>query len=102
MRTGIKQRHNLADGERLSDLAALAGARALADAGVDPADVDLLVVATTTQDEITPNTAPLVATELGAVNAAAFDIGAACTAFVSGAAGGHRLRSSPVAPTPRS
>ena len=83
VRTGIKQRRNLADGERLSDLAALAGERALADAGVDPADVDLLVVATTTQDEITPNTAPLVATELGAVNAAAFDVGAACTAFVT-------------------
>jgi 3-oxoacyl-[acyl-carrier-protein] synthase-3 len=83
VRTGIKQRRNLADGERLSDLAALAGGRALADAGVDPADVDLLVVATTTQDEITPNTAPLVATELGAVNAAAFDVGAACTAFVT-------------------
>ncbi len=83
VRTGIKQRRNLADGERLSDLAALAGERALADAGVDPADVDLLVVATTTQDEITPNTAPLVATEIGAVNAAAFDVGAACTAFVT-------------------
>jgi 3-oxoacyl-[acyl-carrier-protein] synthase III len=83
VRTGIKRRHALAEGERLSDIAAQAGALALADAGLDPASVDLLVVATTSQDETTPNTAPLVATEIGAVNAAAIDVGAACTAFIS-------------------
>ncbi len=82
-RTGIRQRHALAEGERLSDLAALAGAQALAHAGLDAVDVDLLLVASTSQDEVTPNTAPLVAAQLGAVNAAAIDIGAACTAFVS-------------------
>jgi 3-oxoacyl-[acyl-carrier-protein] synthase III len=83
VRTGIKRRHSLADGERLSDIATEAGARALADSGLDPASVDLLLVGTTTQDEHTPNTAPLVAGALGAVNAAAIDIGAACTAFIS-------------------
>jgi 3-oxoacyl-[acyl-carrier-protein] synthase III len=83
VRTGIKRRHALAEGERLSDIAAQAGALAVADAGLDPASVDLLVVATTSQDETTPNTAPLVATEIGAVNAAAIDVGAACTAFIS-------------------
>jgi 3-oxoacyl-[acyl-carrier-protein] synthase III len=83
VRTGIRQRHALAEGERLSDIAAQAGAQALAHAGIDAVDVDLLLVATTSQDEVTPNTAPIVATELGAVNAAAIDIGAACTAFVS-------------------
>jgi 3-oxoacyl-[acyl-carrier-protein] synthase-3 len=83
VRTGIRERHVLADGERLSDLAAAAGSEALAHAGLDPQEVDLLLVATTSQDELTPNTAPLVATAIGAVNAAAIDVGAACTAFVS-------------------
>jgi len=83
VRTGIKRRHALAEGERLSDIAGQAGALALADAGIDPASVDLLLVATTSQDETTPNSAPLVATEIGAVNAATIDIGAACTAFIS-------------------
>jgi 3-oxoacyl-[acyl-carrier-protein] synthase-3 len=82
-RTGIKSRYELAEGERLSDIATVAGARALADAGLDPAAVDMVLVATTTQDEHTPNTAPLVAGALGAVNAAAIDVGAACTAFIS-------------------
>src|SRR5256885_1659698 len=76
VRTGIKRRHALAEGERLSDIAGQAGALALADAGIDPASVDLLLVATTSQDETTPNSAPLVATEIGAVNAATIDIGA--------------------------
>ena len=82
-RTGIRQRHVLRDDERLSDLAADAGALALARAGLAGEDVDLLLVATTTQDEVTPNTAPLVATELGAHHAAPIDVGAACTAFLA-------------------
>jgi 3-oxoacyl-[acyl-carrier-protein] synthase-3 len=83
VRTGIKRRHALADGERLSDIAAEAGSRALDHAGIDPAEVDLLLVATTSQDEVTPSSAPIVATAVGAVNAAAIDVGAACTAFIS-------------------
>jgi 3-oxoacyl-[acyl-carrier-protein] synthase III len=82
-RTGIRERRVLAAGERLSDLAADAGCLALERAGVTGAELDLLLVATTSQDEVTPNTAPLVAGLLGALNAAAIDIGAACTAFIS-------------------
>ena len=83
VRTGIRERHVLGPDERLSDLAAQAGQLALSDAGLAPDDIDLLLVATTSQDEVTPNAAPLVATVLGATNAAAIDVGAACTAFIS-------------------
>ena len=83
-RTGVRERPVAAPGERLSDFAARAGAAALARAGLEPADVDLVIVATMTQDEVTPNTSPLVAYELGADRAGAIDVGAACTAFLSG------------------
>lgn len=82
-RTGIRSRRVAADGVRTSDLAAEAGAAALAKAGVDAADLDLVLVATMTADEITPNAAPVVAHALGATRAGAFDVGAACTAFLS-------------------
>jgi 3-oxoacyl-[acyl-carrier-protein] synthase-3 len=85
-RTGIRERRQAAPGERLSDYAARAGRRALERAGVDAADLDLVMVATLSQDEVTPNTAPLVAHALGARDAGAFDVGAACTAFLSGLA----------------
>jgi 3-oxoacyl-[acyl-carrier-protein] synthase-3 len=83
-RTGVRERPVARPDERLADFAARAGAAALELAGVDPADVDLIVVATMTQDELTPNTAPLVAHALGARRAGAVDVGAACTAFLSG------------------
>jgi 3-oxoacyl-[acyl-carrier-protein] synthase III len=82
-RTGIRERRALSDGQRVSDLAADAGALALDKAGLTIDDVDLLIVATTTQDEVTPNTAPLVAGRLGATGLAAIDVGAACTAFIA-------------------
>jgi 3-oxoacyl-[acyl-carrier-protein] synthase-3 len=82
-RTGIRERRALLDDERVSDLAAEAGALALAKAGLSADEIDLLIVATTTQDEVTPNTAPLVAGALGIGNAAAIDVGAACSAFVA-------------------
>jgi 3-oxoacyl-[acyl-carrier-protein] synthase-3 len=82
-RTGIRERRALSEDERVSDLAADAGALALAKAGLTIDDIDLLIVATTTQDEVTPNTAPLVAGRLGASGLAAIDVGAACTAFVA-------------------
>jgi 3-oxoacyl-[acyl-carrier-protein] synthase-3 len=85
-RTGIRERRRAAQDERLSDFAARAGARALEDAGVAATDIDLVLVATMTQDEVTPNTAPLVAHALGTGGAGAIDIGAACTAFLSGLA----------------
>jgi len=82
-RTGIRERRTLAGGERVSDLAADAGALTLARASLTIDDIDLLIVATTTQDEVTPNTAPLVAGRLGATGLAAIDVGAACTAFIA-------------------
>jgi 3-oxoacyl-[acyl-carrier-protein] synthase-3 len=82
-RTGIRERPVAEPGERLSDYAARAGARALERAEVEPHELDLVIVATMTQDELTPNAAPLVAHLIGAERAGAFDIGAACTAFLS-------------------
>lgn len=83
-RTGIRQRHALRDGERLSRLAAEAGRAALEHAQLDPQDIELVLVATTSKDELTPDAAPLVAAELGARHAGAIDVGAACTGFISG------------------
>ncbi len=85
-RTGIRERRQAAPHERLSDYATRVGAAALARAEVDAADLDLVIVATLTQDELTPNTAPLVAHGLGATRAGGFDVGAACTGFISGLA----------------
>lgn len=85
-RTGISRRHVLAPGERLVDIAAKAGAAALAKADLDAGDVDLVLVATTSKDQITPDAAPLVAAELGARRAGAFDVGSACTGFVAAVA----------------
>ncbi|MGN6168583.1 MAG: beta-ketoacyl-ACP synthase III, partial [Solirubrobacteraceae bacterium] len=82
-RTGIRQRHALRSGERLSQLAAAAGQAVLERTGLDPADIDLVLVATTSKDELTPDAAPQVAAELGARGAGAIDVGAACTGFIS-------------------
>ena len=82
-RTGVHTRRRAAPSERLSDMATWAARRALSDAGVEPYDIDLVLVATMSQDEITPNTAPLVAHELGAERAGAMDIGAACSGFLA-------------------
>ncbi|HTT30906.1 MAG TPA: beta-ketoacyl-ACP synthase III [Solirubrobacteraceae bacterium] len=83
-RTGIRARPVAAPDERLSDFAARAGLEALNRAGASPADVDLVLVATLTQDELMPNAAPVVAHEVGAHGAGAIDLGAACTGFLSG------------------
>jgi 3-oxoacyl-[acyl-carrier-protein] synthase-3 len=85
-RTGIRERRRAEPDERLSDYATRAGASALARAGVDASELDLVLVATLSQDELTPNTAPLVAHALGADRAGAIDVGAACTSFLSGLA----------------
>jgi 3-oxoacyl-[acyl-carrier-protein] synthase-3 len=82
-RTGTRERRHLAAGERLSDLATRAGADALEDAGLDPSAIDLVLVGTTSADEMSPHTAPLVAGDLGIAGAAASDISAACTGFLS-------------------
>ncbi|MFZ0381931.1 MAG: beta-ketoacyl-ACP synthase 3, partial [Solirubrobacteraceae bacterium] len=83
-RTGIRSRPVAASDERLSDFAARAGSAALGRAAVDPGDVDLVLVATLTQDELMPNAAPIVAHAVGADRAGAIDLGAACTGFLSG------------------
>ena len=83
-RTGVHERRHVSEGERLQDLATAAGRQALDNAGVEPKDVDLVLVATLAADELTPNAAPLVAHDLGAVKAGAMDVGSACTGFLSG------------------
>ncbi|WP_292053658.1 MULTISPECIES: beta-ketoacyl-ACP synthase III [unclassified Brevundimonas] len=81
-RTGIRQRHKAADDQPTSDLAVEAAKRALADAGKTAADVDLIVVATTTPDSTFPATAAIVQQKLGAPVGIAFDIQAVCSGFV--------------------
>jgi 3-oxoacyl-[acyl-carrier-protein] synthase-3 len=83
-RTGIRSRRWAAEDETLADMAVAAGTRALADAGVDAAAIDLVLVATMTADQICPNAAPVVAHALGAHAAGAIDVGAACTGWLAG------------------
>src|SRR5207302_5320923 len=82
-RTGIRERSQAAPEERLSDYATRVAATALERAGVAPTDVDLVLVATTTPDELQPNVAPIVADALGTPGAGAFDVGSGCTGFLS-------------------
>jgi 3-oxoacyl-[acyl-carrier-protein] synthase-3 len=82
-RTGIEERRSAQPGERMFEFAAAAGAEALAEAGVDATEVDLIVLATTSNEELMPAAAPRVAAVLGAVNAACYDVNAACTGFLS-------------------
>lgn len=90
-RTGIRARRVAAEHERVDAHATIAASLALERAGIDPADVDMVLVATTTADELMPNTAPLVAGALGATKAGAFDIGAACAGFMSALATGAAM-----------
>ncbi len=83
-RTGIRERRIIASGQASSDLAVIAARRALAMAGLGPEDVDQIVVATTTPDRVLPSCACTVQAKLGAKNAAAFDVFAACTGFIYG------------------
>ena len=83
-RTGIHSRHYAAEGDLLFELAATAGRRALEDAGLAATELDLIVVATTSNDELMPATASRVGAALGAGTAGGFDLNAACTGFVAG------------------
>ena len=85
-RTGVRERRRARPGESLVELAAEAGSSALASAGLDAGNLDLVLVATLTQDDLLPNAAPLVASRLGAGRAGAIDVGAACSGFLSGLA----------------
>ena len=73
----------LAEGEDLLSLASDAAEGALADAGVEPSEIDQVLVATMSHDRLTPALAPLVADRLGALEAGAIDVNAACTGFVT-------------------
>ena len=81
-RTGIVERRRMADDQAVSDLATAAARRALEAAGRTPADVDLIVVATTTPDLTFPATAAIVQRKLGAPVGIAFDVQAVCSGFV--------------------
>src|SRR5690606_10301477 len=81
-RTGIRQRHVAADGELTSDLAYEAARAALADAGIEGGDLDLIVVATATPDQTFPATATKVQARLGMTRGFAFDVQAVCSGFV--------------------
>jgi 3-oxoacyl-[acyl-carrier-protein] synthase-3 len=83
-RTGIRTRHIADDKTTTSVLASNAARRAMADAGVTPEEIDVIVVGTATPDMLFPSTACLVQAEIGARNAAAFDLAAACTGFIYG------------------
>ncbi|NTV15585.1 MAG: ketoacyl-ACP synthase III [Desulfobulbaceae bacterium] len=83
-RTGIKCRHIAGPGESTSKLAATAALRAMTMAGVAPEEIDMIVVGTITSEMTMPSCACLVQKEIGAVNAFAFDISAACSGFVYG------------------
>tara|TARA_R110001599_G_scaffold329054_4_gene542881 strand:- start:11305 stop:12279 length:975 start_codon:yes stop_codon:yes gene_type:complete len=81
-RTGIEARHIAADDELTSDLALQAAQRAMEQAGISAADVDLIVCATTTPDMVFPSTACLLQAKLGVKQGAAFDVQAVCTGFI--------------------
>ena len=83
-RSGIKERHIAAENEACSDLAFEASKVALADAGVDPKDLDTIIVATITPDMVLPSVSCIIQDRLGAKKAAAFDISAACSGFIYG------------------
>jgi 3-oxoacyl-[acyl-carrier-protein] synthase-3 len=83
-RTGIKQRRKAAPDEYTSQFAVRAAREAIARAGIEPADIDLILCATVTPDQILPSTGCLIQAELGAHKAAAMDIVAACSGFLYG------------------
>jgi len=81
-RTGIRARHFVDPGTNTSDLAANAARRAMDAAGVQPADIDLIIVATSTPDMVFPSTACIMQHKLGIAGCAAFDVQAVCSGFV--------------------
>lgn len=83
-RTGIKQRHKLADGENASDLGLKASRKALAEAGIDASELTHVITATCTPDVLSPSVACIIAGQLGTGPVMAFDFGAACSGFIYG------------------
>jgi 3-oxoacyl-[acyl-carrier-protein] synthase-3 len=83
-RTGIKQRRKAADDEYTSQFAVKAARQAMERAGIEPKDVEIIICATTTPDQILPSTGCLIQAELGCQNAAGMDVFAACSGFIYG------------------
>ncbi len=83
-RTGISERRVLQDGTPIYSMAVEAAKRALTDSGISPEEIDLILVTTSTPDYLTPNTSCIIQKETGTVNAAAFDLVAACSGFIYG------------------
>src|SRR6187401_2273003 len=83
-RTGIKQRHKAAENEYTSQFGTTAARMALDRAGLEPDDIDIIICATTTPDQIMPSTGALIQAQLGATNAAGMDVFAACSGFIYG------------------
>jgi 3-oxoacyl-[acyl-carrier-protein] synthase-3 len=81
-RTGIRRRHIAAEGEFTSDLGTEAAKRALAAAGLTPADIDLIIVATATPDQTFPAVATVIQHKLGMIHGVAFDVAAVCSGFL--------------------
>jgi 3-oxoacyl-[acyl-carrier-protein] synthase III len=81
-RTGIRERRIAADGELTSAMGLAAAKAALADAGLEPGEIDLIVLATSTPDQTFPATAVTIQAELGITDGAAFDVQAVCSGFV--------------------
>ncbi|MFM2440438.1 MAG: hypothetical protein RLZZ349_165, partial [Pseudomonadota bacterium] len=81
-RTGIRERHIVADDEFTSDLALHAARNAIEAAGITANDIDLIIVATTTPDKIFPSTAVMLQNKLGIAGCPAFDMQAVCSGFV--------------------
>jgi 3-oxoacyl-[acyl-carrier-protein] synthase-3 len=81
-RTGIEQRHVVADGEYAHDIATKAALKTIEKEGISPLDIDALVVATTTSEQRCPSSAVRIQSMIGARNAFAFDIQAACSGFI--------------------
>jgi len=90
-RSGIRERHIAAENQASSDLAFEASKKALTHAGVDPKDLDLIIVGTVTSDMLFPSTACVLQDKLGATKAAAFDVTAACSGFIFGLSIAHSL-----------
>jgi len=90
-RTGIRERRIAADDEALTDICMPAARRALEMAGVEPASIDLLIVATVTPDMSFPSSAAILADKLGTPDAAAYDLSAGCTGFVYAIAQAHAM-----------
>ncbi|MEM9158084.1 MAG: beta-ketoacyl-ACP synthase III [Verrucomicrobiota bacterium] len=81
-RTGIKERRIADKDQKASDLGAIAGQRAIEDAGLDPEDIDIVIAATITPDKAFPATACLIQSKLGITDAMCMDIEAACSGFL--------------------